>query len=661
MKKTKNELSDTHTVLHILRAIVEEEDADKINIYENIMVRMCESILLFIASATNFVIRYFILQNALKISLYTSMVFLIPAIAFAAMTRVNPKSNIMTLIIFILAFIISIFVSIVHYDIIGPAIWTVAFIQILLVLTRTTKTVLYFIASVLIISGVYILYHSRYISLYHPGNLYYAVQIALFIIVFAISAVILQINAARYKNINKRYKELREKNKDITSLYEKISAFEEKNRYIAYHDILTGLPNSLFLGDKLDYVILSSNKTKKPFAVIFLDLDNFRMINESMGHAFGDQLLMKVSERLTKTMSEWDTVIRINGDEFAVLVEELEDINSVPKIANRIIHALSQRFTMNNQDFFITTSIGISIYPADGQNAEVLVENADIALYKAKANGGNQYAFCTQEMRNKGIENIKLSNSLYCALERNELELFYQPQVEIGSGKIVGMEALLRWNNPELGRVPPGIFIPIAEKTGLIIPIGSWVLHTACKQIKIWQDAGLPQIPVSVNLSVRQFQDYNIVDKVKEILIETGLDPHYLELEVTESIAMKEKGYMIETLNKFRNMGIAISVDDFGTEYSSMNYLKQLPVDKIKIAMPFIHGIGVNSKDEAISKAIIILAKSMGMRVVAEGVETESQLSFLAQRMCDDVQGYYYFKPMPADQVERLFSDNLVM
>jgi len=289
-----------------------------------------------------------------------------------------------------------------------------------------------------------------------------------------------------------------------------------------------------------------------------------------------------------------------------------------------------------------------------------LIKNADTAMYMAKAKGKNQWVLCNPLMKTKIVETLRMTNSLYRALERDELELYYQPQVCSTSNEIVGLEALIRWNHPELGLVLPGEFISIAEKTGLIIPIGDWVLRTACKQNKVWQVAGLPRIRIGVNLSVKQFQDDNLVTAVKEILKETGLDYQYLELEITESAAMMGKTYIIETLDVFQKLGIQIAIDDFGTEYSSLNYLKQLPVDRIKIPMTFIQGIDVNTKDEAITKALIVLAKSMGLGVIAEGVETKGQLDFLNQRMCDNIQGFYYHKPMPACEMEELLKKQII-
>lgn len=432
----------------------------------------------------------------------------------------------------------------------------------------------------------------------------------------------------------------------------------EEIEYLAYHDHLTGLANRLLFIDQLKHAMSLSKRMAKMLAIMFLDLDGFKLINDSMGHAAGDQLLKEVSKRLINTMRKSDLVARIGGDEFIIMIENEEDIDTIKLVAEKILNCFRQPFRLNNTDCFITTSIGVAVYPPDGEDAEKLVKNADIAMYKAKEKGRNQYILCTPVMKTNVIETMTLNNMLYSAIDRKELELHYQPQVCSITNKIIGLEALLRWNHPIYGMVPPGKFIPLAEHNGLIISIGEWVLRTACRQNKVWQDAGLASLRVAVNLSIRQFQNPNINNQVNKILKETGLDPRYLELEITESMLMKDMEYVIHTLNCFKDAGISISIDDFGTEYSSLSYLKTLPIDKIKIAMPFVQGINVSDKDEAITKAIIVLARSLGLNVIAEGVETETQLSFLSRSMCNEIQGYYFYKPMPAHALEELLKSS---
>jgi len=449
--------------------------------------------------------------------------------------------------------------------------------------------------------------------------------------------------------INKVYVEkLRENSQQIAKI-----------RELAYHDNLTGLANRLFFNEQLKHSISMAERTERNLAVMYMDLDGFKMINDTLGHPTGDKLLVEVSKRLVQTLRQSDTVARLGGDEFVIMVENLEEDDSTDIIAQKIIGAFKQPFNLNGQDCFITTSVGVAIYPTDGKEADTIIKNADIAMYKAKENGKNQYVHSSPVLKSKVADTMKLHNQLYRALERNELELYYQPQVCCDTSQIVGIEALIRWNHPEVGMVLPGVFIPIAEQSGLILSIGEWVMRTACSQNKAWQEAGYQKIRMGVNLSVREFHNHNIINQVKGILEETGLEPEFLELEITESIAMKDASNVIEKLKIFKNIGIKIAIDDFGMEYSALNYLRDMPVDRIKIAMPFIQGIDLSDKDKAITKSLIILAKNLGLNVIAEGVESESQHQFLTEKMCDETQGFYQYKPMPAVEMEKLLRNNM--
>ena len=429
---------------------------------------------------------------------------------------------------------------------------------------------------------------------------------------------------------------------------------QEQIKYIAYHDTLTGLPNRNLLNELLVHSITLAERNNKCMAVLFLDIDGFKMINDSKGHGMGDQILQEVAERLLKTLRKSDVIARHGGDEFIVIIEELDNCSGVELIANKIVNCFQEPFHLENQDYFLTTSVGVAVYPADGQTPDMLIKNADIAMYKAKENGKNQYLFCTPVMKDVANEMMELSTNLYRAIEKNELELYYQPQLSCHNNQIMGVEALIRWRHPVMGLISPAKFIPIAEKTGLILPIGEWVLRTACQQNKKWQEQGLPKIRMGVNLSLRQFHNNDLLNLVEAVLKETKLAPQYLELEITETIAMKEKSYIINTLNAFRQIGVSIAIDDFGTEYSSLSYLKHLPVDRLKVAMQFIRGIGIDHKDEALAKGIIVLAKSIGMNVIAEGVETKEQLEFLKNHNCDEIQGYYFFKPLIEAEMTKL-------
>ena len=460
------------------------------------------------------------------------------------------------------------------------------------------------------------------------------------------------------KRVQQRTLELMKTNESLRAEIVEKEKMQKKVKYYAYHDPLTGMPNKLLLKERLSQAIFQAARIERVLAVLFLDIDEFRAINDTMGYDMGDELLKKISNRLTGALRKSDTVARIGGDEFVVLAQNLTDGSSAARIADKIIDQFNKPFRLNSNSFYCTVSIGIALYPTDGEDMDTLIKNADIAMNKAKVTGRNRYKFCSPSMKSRAVETIKITNNLYRALENNELVLYYQPQVSSGTGRITGVEALLRWKHPELGLVLPELFIPIAEKTGLIMPIGEWVLKTVCRQNKAWQDAGLPSIRIAVNLSMYQVQSPGIIDCITSIISETGLDPRYLELEITENAAMRETGSIVNTLRSFKKLGLTVSIDDFGMEFSSLNYLKQLPVDRIKIAMPFVQGICKNAKDEAIVKGIITLANNLDMKVIAEGVETRQQLVFLNRLMCDEIQGFYYYKPMSAEEVEELIRKN---
>jgi diguanylate cyclase (GGDEF)-like protein/PAS domain S-box-containing protein len=454
--------------------------------------------------------------------------------------------------------------------------------------------------------------------------------------------------------VQERTNELIKANKGLEYEISRRIEMEEKIKKLAYYDYLTGLPNKRLFNDRVEQCIFDAARNEKTFGILFLDLDSFKRINDTMGHTKGDELLIMVSNRITNTLREGDTVCRVGGDEFIVLIKNLEEEHYIYKLAEKILNIFKNPFKINNHDLFITTSIGGAIYPIDGESVETLIKNADIAMYTAKEDGKNKFRISTPLIKDRMIKEMKLTNGLYRAVEKNELELYYQPQVSIISGKIIGLEALIRWNNTKFGIVNPADFIYIAEKTGLILPIGEWVIRSACRQNKEWQNAGILNVPIAVNLSVNQFRNTKIVDLIISVLNETNLNPNDLELEITENIIIKETQYIIQSLIELKNLGVKIAIDDFGTEYSSLNYIKQLPVDKIKIDISFVRGIGINAKDESIINVIIALAKNLGLMVIAEGVETKEQLDFLTKQMCDEIQGYYFYKPMPANQIEEL-------
>lgn len=434
---------------------------------------------------------------------------------------------------------------------------------------------------------------------------------------------------------------------------------EERIKHLAYHDALTGLPNRFLFADRLQLAMAHARRNRAKLAVMFLDLDRFKYINDSLGHAAGDQLLQEVATRLSACVREDDTVARMGGDEFTLLLPGIRAVEDVAKIAQKIIDTLKASFRIGDRDLYITVSIGIAMYPNDGLEADALLSHADAAMYRAKEQGRNNYQLYTPNLNEAALERMNLEQGIRHAIERNEFILHYQPQVNVRTGKIAGVEALLRWQSPELGLVSPMRFIPLAEDTGLIIPIGEWVLGTACTQNMQWQKNGYPPLRMAVNLSARQFQQGDLVEKVASILETTGLEPCWLELEITESIAMQDVEFTAKTLREFKQMGVHIAIDDFGTGYSSLNYLKKFPISTLKIDQAFISDSMTNLEDAAIVSSILVLAQSLEYKAIAEGVETQEQFEFLQKRDCDEIQGFLFGKSMAPQDFERLLEQRL--
>ncbi|MDH3637611.1 MAG: EAL domain-containing protein, partial [Gammaproteobacteria bacterium] len=441
---------------------------------------------------------------------------------------------------------------------------------------------------------------------------------------------------------------------------------EEEIRRLAYFDTVTGLPNRAAFEERLSQAVALAKRNDRQLAVLFLDLDNFKRINDTLGHTIGDLLLKEIAGRLLTAIRRSDTVTRnqpdeddknlarLGGDEFIVLLSEIRRSEDAAIVANRILETLSQPVNVAGHEISVTPSIGIAVFPKDGDDVESLLKNADVAMYAAKRRRKNQYQFFAEKMNATALWRLKLEERLRKALERQELELHYQPLVDLSTEKILGVEALLRWNHSKLGQVPPAEFIPVAEETGLIAKIGEWVLRSACSQAKAWRNSGLPIARMSVNISVVQFVQSNFVDLVVKILKQTGLEADALELEVTESLLMKNAEEAVNTLNALKKLGIGLAIDDFGMGYSSLAHLKRLPIDRVKIDPTFICGLDSSPKDAAIVRAILAMALTLDLGVIAEGVETVEHLRFLKAHGCNEAQGHYFGRPLPHADVAGL-------
>jgi diguanylate cyclase (GGDEF)-like protein/PAS domain S-box-containing protein len=428
----------------------------------------------------------------------------------------------------------------------------------------------------------------------------------------------------------------------------------------AQHDFLTGLPNRMLVEDRIAQSTILAGRHLAKLAVLFLDLDGFKHINDSLGHAIGDKLLKSVAGRLVDCVRASDTVSRQGGDEFVVLLSEVAQADDAAISARRILMMLTAPHSIDGRDLHVTASIGVSVYPDDGLDAETLIKNADTAMYQAKENGRQGYQFFKPTMNVRAVERQSIEESLRRALERQEFALHYQPKINLKTGAITGAEALIRWTHPTQGSIPPGKFIPVAEDCGLILRIGNWALHEACKQARIWENAGLPAATMAVNISAMEFRDEHFLEGVFAILRETGLDPRSLELELTEGVLMKRAESTETILESLRASGVRLAIDDFGTGYSSLSYLRKFPIDALKIDQSFVRQITTAPDDTTIVTAMISMGRSLKLRVVAEGVETQEELAFLQAHECDEAQGYYFSRPVPPDQFASLLKAGIL-
>jgi diguanylate cyclase (GGDEF)-like protein len=430
--------------------------------------------------------------------------------------------------------------------------------------------------------------------------------------------------------------------------------YQQQLEYQAGHDLLTDLANRNLLSDRLAQSLLYARRSGRIVALLLLDLDRFKVVNDSLGHGMGDELLKLVAQRLSSCIRDADTVARLGGDEFAVALAEVAEIDDVGLVAKKIRETLIRPFVLAGREIGVTASIGISLFPRDGENSETLVRNADIAMYRAKEAGGDTFRFFAAEMNLRVRETLDLESDLRRALERGDFLLHYQPKLDLASGRIIGCEGLVRWQHPNRGLVSPGAFIPLAEETGLIVPLGEWVLAEACRQARAWQKEGLTGLCVGINLSARQFHDAGLIDRIRSIIEASGLDPRWLELELTESMIMRDPTAAVKTMHQLKGLGVSLALDDFGTGYSSLNYLRRFPVDALKIDRSFITDVESDPSCASVATSVVAIAHSLSLAAVAEGVETPGQAEFLAGCHCDQVQGFLYSKPLPVDEFAAL-------
>jgi diguanylate cyclase (GGDEF)-like protein/PAS domain S-box-containing protein len=433
---------------------------------------------------------------------------------------------------------------------------------------------------------------------------------------------------------------------------------QEKLEYLAHHDVLTGLPNRALLADRIEQALSRARRDNSAMAVMFLDLDGFKAINDTAGHQVGDRLLAEIANRLRAAVRENDTVARLGGDEFAIILEGTKSMSSVGGIARKLLYSLAAPVHVDGADLYVTTSIGVSRFPRDGEDVHTLLRKADSAMYRAKEAGKNTFRFYSQLEGDEDAQRLELEQQLRRAIERREFALFFQPQMSIDTGTVVGCEALIRWNHPTQGLVMPGVFVPVLEESGLIVEAGDWVLREACRQARSWRLAGLPSLRIAVNVSARQFSKRDLVGDVARILDETGTEPHRLHIEITEGTIAAKFERSVEIMKKLNALGVKIAVDDFGVGYSSLNYLKRLPIHSLKIDRSFIHEVTTDQNDAAIARTIIALAHNLGLDVIAEGVETLEQMFFLSRQGCNEVQGYLVGQPMPPDQFAAWLREN---
>lgn len=666
----------SRNVPDIINKINNSLGEDEITKYENILICYYASSLLILAAIANFLVRYIVYEEAFVNVTIDSAIFLVLGLSYEVLVIVKMKSELTSNLICVLSSLVFIFIVFRLYYFIGPAIWTVAFIQILLAMARLKRTMLFYMSTAIIISGLYVTFIYQNYT-YNMGFTYSIIQTVLFAILFIISAAIHDINLSRYNRVNNQYREVYQQKEEITALYEEVAAAEEELReqnviladsnitikkneekliFLANFDTLTELPNRRNITERIDLLVQLSIKKNLTFYVVFIDLDNFKYINDTLGHNYGDLFLQLISSRLKQIVHKGDYFGRIGGDEFALIIQRDFRESEALFYVEEIRKSLSEAFIIEEREIFSTASFGMAVFPIDGSNSLELLKCADIAMYKAKEIGKNNIQFFNKSMKEQIVKRIEMKNKLNNAIKKNEFFLVFQPQYILNGDKIRGFETLIRWNSPDFGIVAPMDFIPFAEETGLINQIGNWVLKTACKKFKEILDTYKIEALICVNISAEQIKDINFIENVKKVLEETQLKPEYLEIEITETIFIKSIEKAVCFLNELKNIGVKIALDDFGIGYSSLSYLKLLPIDTLKIDNSFVRDIAYNLKGKQIVGDIISLGHNLNISVIAEGVENEHQYKYLKETGCDWIQGFLMSKPLGEQELENFLT-----
>jgi len=663
-----------NTIRNIISQMNTEHEIDMINQLENLLVCHFAYILMYIGTFFNFIIRYFIWGENIKGVLFDSILFLILGILFTLIPHIKISIAFSNHIISLLYSLWFVFVFLRYYNRIGPAVWTLAFIQIILAMVRISRIMLIYMSITTFISGLYVVFNAHQ-STFQVSTVYYVSQFVLFGILFLIAAKVHLINISKFERINQQYITVIEQKTDLEALYEEIAATDEELRqqneqlkqyneeikqheehlnFLAYFDTLTELPNRKMVFERLNLLLHLSKQHNLSFYVVFIDIDHFKKVNDTMGHHCGDLFIQAVAQRLKAVIHEEDLLGRIGGDEFALVFQrDLKEEEAFQYVEN-IRKSFLKPFKIDNSDIRTTASFGISVYPQDGEGIIELLKSADTSMYKAKELGKNNVQFFKKGMKDKILKKIELENRLLSALHNDEFFLVFQPQFSAYDTKVRGFEALLRWQTQDLGVISPSEFIPLTEEMGLIIPLGEWVLKTACKKFKEYLNTFHLNVCLCVNISVVQMKDPNFINIVKAALEASNLDPKYLELEITESVFIESYHDTSRLLTQLKEMGIKIALDDFGTGYSSLSYLKLLPIDILKIDRTFVNDMEMNAKQ--IVGDIISLAHNLDISVIAEGVEYTHQLDYLKKVGCDCVQGFLLGRPLDEEALKELLT-----